>query len=165
MARRTVTAGRGTARVEHSAGGVVLRRIDGEIHVLVIRDPYRNWGLPKGHLEDGEDSREAALREVREETGLDELTLGPELGTIDWHFRLDGRLVHKFCDFFLMASPAGRAEPEVSEGISEVAWVPLGEASRRVTYGNARWVVRRAVERVEAGDGSPLDLERGLGDS
>lgn len=160
-----MTAEHGAARVEHSAGGVVLRRIDGEIHVLVIRDPYQNWGLPKGHLEDGEDSRDAALREVREETGLDELMLGPELGTIDWRFHFEGHLVHKFCDFFLMASPAGEAEPEVGEGITEVAWVPLEEAPGRITYGNARWVIRRAVERVEAGEGSPLDLERDLGDS
>src|SRR5690606_37487395 len=64
---------------ERSAGGIVFRARDGVPHVLLIRDPYRNWGLPKGHLENGEDEAAAALREVREETGLEHLELGPEL--------------------------------------------------------------------------------------
>ena len=58
------------ARIEHSSGGVVARRVDGSVHLLLIRDPYGKWGLPKGHVENGESSFEAALREVREETGL-----------------------------------------------------------------------------------------------
>ena len=149
---RPVSARERSARREHSAGGVVLRRIEGVLHVLVIRDPYRKWGLPKGHLEKDEDAPAAALREVREETGLDELELGPELGTIDWYFRLRGDLVHKYCDFFLMASGAGEPRPEVSEGTSEVAWVPLREAAGRISYGNARTIVRKAVRRVEADD-------------
>ncbi len=87
------------ARIEHSSGGVVARHMDGAVHLLLIRDPYGKWGLPKGHVEDGESSREAALREVREETGLTGLDAGPSLGTIDWYFRFKGELVHKFCDF------------------------------------------------------------------
>ena len=158
-----MTAARRDAREEHSAGGVVLRRIDGRVHILVIRDPYENWGLPKGHLEDGEEPSDAALREVREETGLRTLELGPALGTIDWYFKLRGALIHKSCDFFLMASPEGDAVPEEAEGITEAAWVPLEEATARISYGNARWIVRQAVERVESGDGGGLDLERGLG--
>ena len=66
------------------------------MHLLLIRDPYGKWGLPKGHVENGESSREAALREVREETGLTHLDPGPSLGSIDWYFRLKGDLVHKF---------------------------------------------------------------------
>ena len=146
------------ARREHSAGGVVLRRIEGEIHVLVIRDPYDNWGLPKGHLEKDEDSRSAAMREVREETGLEELELGPELGTIDWYFRDGETLVHKYCDFYLMASATGEPVPEVGEGITEVEWVPLQEAPARVTYGNARRMVRQAVELMN-GSGPDVTLE------
>ena len=101
------------AKIERSAGGVVLRRIEGEVHVLLIKDPYRNWGLPKGHVEPGEDDLGAALREVEEETGLSALVVGPELTTIDWVFRLRGRRIHKYCAFFLLASPEGRPVPEV----------------------------------------------------
>jgi 8-oxo-dGTP pyrophosphatase MutT (NUDIX family) len=135
----------GKARNETSAGGVVLRRIDGAVHVLLIHDPYGNWGLPKGHLEADEDPPTAGLREVREETGLNDLKLGPELGTIDWYFRMRGRLIHKHCTFFLMISRSGDAVPEREEGITECRWLPLESAAEHVTYDNAREVVREAA--------------------
>lgn len=148
-ARRGIDGERPGPRREYSAGGVVMRRIGDRVCVLLIRDPYRNWGLPKGHVEDGEALPEAALREVREETGLRELELGPDLGTIDWFFRLDRRLVHKFCTFFAMTSARGTAVPEIEEGITECRWVPAREAPGRISYDNARGVVMEAVRRLE----------------
>ena len=146
-----VDTGSDGPRVERSAGGVVLRETDGALHVLVIRDPYRNWGLPKGHLEEGESLSEAALREVLEETGLDQVALGEELSTIDWYFRLDGVLIHKFCTFFLMRSPGGDAAPETDEGITACVWIPLDEVDERITYDNARSVVVEARQALRSG--------------
>lgn len=140
MAKRT------RARIERSAGGVVVRVIGGEPKILVIRDPYQNWGLPKGHLENGERTGDAAMREVREETGLQDLVLGQELASIDWYFRAGGKLVHKFCAFYLMTSEAGDPQPEAAEGISECVWLPLPEAAARISYDNARDVVNAARE-------------------
>jgi ADP-ribose pyrophosphatase YjhB (NUDIX family) len=129
---------------------VVARTVEGEVHVLLIRDPYRNWGLPKGHVEDGEALADAALREVREETGLVELALGPELDTIDWYFRLQGKLVHKYCVFYLMTSDVGEPVPEVAEGITECVWLPVAEALERVSYDNARAVLASAASLLES---------------
>jgi len=143
---------RGRARVERSAGGVVVRRVDDVPMALVIRDPYGNWGLPKGHLENGEGPGDAALREVGEETGLGDLELGPELATIDWYFRAGTKLIHKFCAFYLMSSATGDPVPEEAEGITECVWLPLEEAEARITYDNAREVVRVAREFTVAGD-------------
>jgi 8-oxo-dGTP pyrophosphatase MutT (NUDIX family) len=144
------------AHLERSAGGVVIRRTGDLVHVLLIRDPYGKWGLPKGHLEGQETSVEAALREVEEETGLSPIRVGPDLGTIDWYFRLEGRLIHKYCDYFLMVSTAGDPNPEVSEGITECAWVALDEAAETVAYDNARTVVQRACEIVRSGGADEL---------
>ncbi len=127
---------------------MVARRIEGSVHFLLIKDPYGKWGLPKGHLEGEESSEEAAVREVGEETGLDELRLGPSLGTIDWYFRLKGDLIHKFCEYFLIASPNGDTRPEVEEGITECLWLPVPEAITAVAYDNARQVVERAAEAL-----------------
>ncbi len=132
--------------VEQSAGGVVLRRIRGEAHVLLIRDPYQKWGLPKGHLEVGESPEEAAVREVEEETGLTGLVLGPELGEIDWVFRSGRRRIHKFCRFYLMASREGDPTPQADEGITEALWLPASEAGDQVTYDNARVMIERALD-------------------
>ncbi len=131
---------------------MVARRIEGSVHFLLIKDPYGKWGLPKGHLEGKESSEEAAVREVGEETGLDELRVGPSLGTIDWYFRLKGDLVHKFCEYFLMASRDGDARPEVEEGITECQWLPVPDAITTVAYDNAREVVERAAAALESNE-------------
>lgn len=135
-------------RVETTAGGVIYRWLASTPHILLIRDGYHNWGLPKGHLEWGETPSGAALREAREETGLTDLVLGPQLQTIDWYFRAQGRLIHKFCHFFLIESRRGEAAPELEEGITACTWVPLPQAIEQVSYENAREVVRRAAAEL-----------------
>lgn len=150
-------SGRRKARIERSAGGVVLRAIGGVVHALVIRDPYDNWGLPKGHLEDGEGSGDAAIREVTEETGLADVALGPELATIDWYFRAGGKLIHKFCAFYLMGSTTGDPVPQQDEGITECVWVPLDKAEGRITYDNAREVMKAARRIVDEGASIPVN--------
>jgi 8-oxo-dGTP pyrophosphatase MutT (NUDIX family) len=150
---RSGGAGRATApareaKVETSAGGVVYRRAANGPLFLLIRDPYQNWGLPKGHIEAGETAVDAAIREVSEETGLCDLIAGAELPGIDWYFRDHGRLIHKYCKFFLMECRAGEAQPQVEEGISACIWLPLPDALRTVTYDNARQVLREAGRRL-----------------
>jgi 8-oxo-dGTP pyrophosphatase MutT (NUDIX family) len=147
----------GRARIETSAGGVVFRQNEaGELSFLLIRDPYENWGLPKGHLEGSETPLEAALREIEEETGLTELRAADELPTIDWYFRDQGALIHKYCHFYLVESPAGEPAPQQAEGITACVWLPPAEAIRTITYENAREVLRAAYDilcdgRVEHG--------------
>lgn len=136
---------------ERSAGGVVTRRIDGAVHFLLIRDPYGKLGLPKGHVENGETAEDAALREVGEETGLTGVVMGPSLGMTDWYFRFEGRLIHKYCQYFLMGSEFGDPEPEREEGITECRWLLLDEAIAEVAYDNAREVVRVARQLVDSG--------------
>jgi 8-oxo-dGTP pyrophosphatase MutT (NUDIX family) len=135
-------------RIERSAGGVVYRRVDGEVRFLLILDPYGNWGLPKGHLEGDEAPEEAALREVEEETSLTTLRIHGPMDEIDWFFRDGRRLVHKFCTFYLMESTNGTATPRREEGISECVWLPYDEAVARIGYDNTRDVLRQAALRL-----------------
>ena len=134
--------------VETSAGGVIFRRSEGRVHVLLIRDAYHHWGFPKGHVEDAESPADAALREVREETGLCELRLGPRLRTIDWFFRFRGKLIHKYCHFYLIESPEGETCPQAEEGITECVWLPLEDAIESISYDNAREVLLLAAARL-----------------
>ena len=131
-------------REEVSAGGIVFRR-DGERTLyLLIRDSYRNWGFPKGHLEDGEAPAQAALREVGEETGLEALELRAPIEVIDWEFRFRGRRIHKTCHFFLIETPDQRTSPLRAEGITACRWASFEQAERLVAYDNARAVLRQA---------------------
>jgi 8-oxo-dGTP pyrophosphatase MutT (NUDIX family) len=152
MAERSRGARRssqGRARVETSAGGVVFRRTDAGVRVLLIRDPYANWGLPKGHLEPEETPEQAAVREVQEETGLSGLAVVDRLPTIDWYFRDRGHLIHKFCHFFLIEAAAGEPVPQADEGITDCAWLDMKAALDRVGYANAREVIRAAGQRLQ----------------
>jgi 8-oxo-dGTP pyrophosphatase MutT (NUDIX family) len=141
------------AVLETSAGGVVVRRCDDRLVVLLIRDSYRNWGFPKGHVEPGEAPADAALREVQEETGLDVLQLRGPLPTIDWYFRFRGRLIHKVCHFFLMETSCEQTNPQADEGITACRWEPFDRAAELISYANARDVLRCALE-LSAADAS-----------
>ena len=137
------------AELEVSAGGIVFRHPPGEpARYLLIKDSYKNWGFPKGHLEGDESPAQAALRETAEETGLNHLILHGPIRVIDWHFRFRGRHIHKYCHFFLFESPDGEACPQVNEGITACQWRPLPEALDLLSYDNARGVLKRAGEMV-----------------
>lgn len=148
------------ADLEVSAGGIVFRRDDsGVARFLLIRDSYGNWGFPKGHLEAEESPAEAAVRETGEETGLEQLILRGPIRVIDWYFRFRGRPIHKYCHFFLLESPAGDPVPQVAEGITDYRWLALDGALDKLSYDNARGVLKRAgdMERtlVAIGAGRP----------
>jgi 8-oxo-dGTP pyrophosphatase MutT (NUDIX family) len=132
----------------------VFRLEHGAPLFLLIRDSYGNWGFPKGHLEQGESAEDAALREVREETGLSELGSCGLIDTIDWYFRFRGRLIHKSCHFYLMETSQSDTAPQQAEGITACQWVTYGEAHEAVSYANAREVLRRAREMIGAREGA-----------
>lgn len=129
---------------EVSAGGIVFRRDGERTFYLLIRDPYRNWGFPKGHLEEGEEPSVAALREVGEETGLRELELRAAVETINWTFRFRGRQIHKVCHFFLMETEQRRTTPQAAEGITACRWASYEQATKMIAYDNARAVLAQA---------------------
>ncbi|MEO8623385.1 MAG: NUDIX hydrolase [bacterium] len=139
---------RARAQQETSAGGVVYR-VDSDAPLyLLIRDSYQNWGFPKGHLESGERAEDAALREVREETGIDDVALRGTIDTIDWYFRFRGRLIHKVCHFFLMETGQAHTSPQHAEGITACRWVDYAAARSAISYTNARLVLRQAQEMI-----------------
>jgi len=141
---------RSRARDETSAGGVVFRMDVGQPLYLLIRDSYKNWGFPKGHIETGEQPEAAALREVKEETGLDDLSIRSPIDTIDWFFRFRGQLIHKVCHFYLMETADATTSPQHAEGITACRWTRFEEAQSLISYANAREVLRRAQEMLAA---------------
>jgi 8-oxo-dGTP pyrophosphatase MutT (NUDIX family) len=117
---------------------------------LLIRDSYKNWGFPKGHIEPGEMPDVAALREVREEAGLADLSIRGAIDTIDWFFRFRGQLIHKVCHFYLMETIDATTSPQRAEGITACRWTRFDEAHSLISYGNARELLRRAQEMLAA---------------
>ena len=132
---------------EHSAGGVVVR--DGACVVIVPTRRAANGAkvlaLPKGHVDPGETPPQAALREVREEAGVDGRLVGP-LGEVRYFYVRDGRRIRKLVEFFLLDYVAG--DPgEHDHEVEEARWMPLAEAAEHLSHRGEREMVRKALSR------------------
>src|ERR1043165_943076 len=140
---------RGNVRHEHSSGGAVIAIRNGQPYVAMIATRGRTrWGLPKGAVAKGETSEEAALREVREETGL-EAKIAKPLDTIEYFFRVGEALIRKRVDFSLMQHPGGALEPQLSE-VDDVEWVPLSESVKRASFDSEKKLLEIAANELSA---------------
>ena len=139
--------------VATSAGGVVYRRRNGSFEIaLVGRSRAGIWGLPKGTPQPGETREETALREVREETGLEVRLIEP-LGSIDYWFIAEGTRFHKTVHYYLMEAIGGDISRHDLE-YDLVAWFPIDKAVHRMTYPNERGMVALAAERLAPSQGT-----------
>jgi 8-oxo-dGTP pyrophosphatase MutT (NUDIX family) len=136
-------------REQVSAGGVVLRRRGAAVEVALISVGEANrWQLPKGLVGRGESPERAALREVREETGLEAEVVAP-LETVEyWYFAKAGAArvrYHKFVYFFLMRFVAGDVADHDAE-VNEARWVGIEQAAGMLAFKSERKVLGQARE-------------------
>ena len=142
-------------RREFSAGGVLVRRLDGRWMVAAIRPagrPMGLWALPKGRIDEGERGEETALREVAEETGAHGRSLG-KLGDVRYWFNWDGERIFKVVSFFLVRYEGGRlgdVPAEHRHEVADVRWLPLDEAPALLAYKGEREMAVKALAALEA---------------
>ena len=136
-----------TARAT-SAGGVVHRSGESghEIVILHRRVPVL-WALPKGTPDSGETLEETALRETREETGL-EVEIEAPIGSIRYFFVRGSTRFHKTVHFFVMR-PIGGALDLHDREFDEVRWAPVAEGLALLTHATERSMVERAVKLID----------------
>ena len=119
------------------AGGVVLR--DGRVLLVRAKPAPHDWVLPKGHIEHGETAQEAAVREVREEAGV-EATAGREVGVLEFESPKSGRVRSAY---FLMQYV--RDVP--AEDDREIRWCAIDDAIDLIRFENARELIRQAFNK------------------
>jgi 8-oxo-dGTP pyrophosphatase MutT (NUDIX family) len=128
---------------ETSAGGLVVDGTDMAARAALIgrldRRGRLRWSLPKGHVEAGETTEAAAVREVAEETGILGRVLAP-LGTIDFWFVADGRRIHKTVHHYLLMAQSGELCDDDVE-VEQVEWVPLDQLAERLAYDDERRLI------------------------
>lgn len=151
-ARKPSEAARAPKAEQISAGGVAFRRgRSGPEVVLISVGPAKRWQLPKGHIDTGETPEEAALREVREEAGIETRLVSP-IDVIEYWFvgtdRGEPVRFHKRVHFFLLAYRRGDVRRHDKE-VNEARWFPLSEAKELLAFKGEREVMAKAARLIE----------------
>lgn len=122
-------------REEVSAGGIVFKKTDQGFYFLLLRDQNDNWTFPKGLIESGEDFKDAAQREIGEETGIAQIEFFKTLAPVKYWYRWEGDLIKKTIHYFLFeAKGEEETKPQKEEGITEIRWLSPKEAWEVVGY-------------------------------
>jgi 8-oxo-dGTP diphosphatase len=134
-----------------SAGGVAYREVEGQFEVALISvGQNERWQLPKGTVDNHEPHAVAALREVREEAGV-EAEVVTQLDTVEyWYYAtLQGKRVryHKYVHFFLMRYLSGDVSDHDHE-VNEARWVEIQKAIDLLAFKNEQDVVRKALTKL-----------------
>lgn len=138
-------------KTEVSAGGVVVKKIKGKFHLLLIKDRHGDWMFPKGWIESGETLDDAAIREIREESGQSHLHEVATLSPVHYSLRRGDVQVDKTIHFFLFEEVDDEALiPQVEEGITQAQWFPLNETSEMIAYPDSyQPVIQEAILYLE----------------
>jgi 8-oxo-dGTP pyrophosphatase MutT (NUDIX family) len=136
---------------EFSAGGLVIRNMRGRPHLATVLVKHGTvHALPKGNIEDGEKGVETALREVREETGL-EAAVVEKLGDVKyWYVRKwsDGERVFKVVSFFLLKYVSGSLRDYQRAEVDGAEWIPLEDAPRLLSYRGEKDMAKLALSKL-----------------
>jgi 8-oxo-dGTP diphosphatase len=135
-----------------SAGGVAFRMHDGQVEVALISvGEARRWQLPKGTVEKNETNEAAAVREVREETGI-QTEVVSLLDRIEyWFYSLSGgkrTRHHKYVYFFLLRALSGDITDHDHE-VNESRWVEMKTALKMLKFENEKRILKKAIEAIE----------------
>jgi 8-oxo-dGTP pyrophosphatase MutT (NUDIX family) len=137
-------------RREFSAGGVLVRRLDGRWVLAALRPAGKRpgiWALPKGQIEEGDSGEATALREVAEETGAHGRSLG-KLGDVRYWFNWEGERVFKVVSFFLLRYRSGSLDDYQRAEVDGAEWIPLADAPRLLAYRGEKDMAKLALSKL-----------------
>jgi len=127
---------------ELAAGAVVVRGPPGDLRVLLLHHSTEDrWCFPKGHVEAGESLVDAALREVREETGLEDVRLGDEVAEVSYRFYRPASNVNVFKTVVFFLAHTGEHAVRPERIFDRAEWVDLDRAGEFVKYDTDRHVL------------------------
>ena len=144
---------------EKSAGAIIFRIENNVPHYLLLHYESGHWEFAKGHIEDGEKPEDAARREIAEETGIKDIKIIPGFKEyIKYFFRNNYNLkkedknkapwIFKLVVFYL--AQTNTKEVNISEEHTGFVWLPYQEASKKLTFKNAKNLLKKANELISA---------------
>lgn len=136
---------------EPTAGGIIFRRGKNDrLEILLIQDAKNRWTIPKGHIEEGETSKETAKREITEETGLQEMEMLNWLGKINFRYRRATSLVLMTTEIFLVRAKGDTDALQPEEWMNGIKWFPANEALDKIEYDDIGKLILLALKKIRS---------------
>lgn len=135
---------------EPTAGGVIFRRSKNgkNVEILLIQDAKNRWTIPKGHIEEGEKSRDTTKREIKEETGLKEMKVLHWLGKINFRYRRQTSLVLMTTEIFLVKALGDTDDLQPEDWMNGIKWFPAAEAVDTIAYDDISKLILLGLRKI-----------------
>lgn len=136
---------------ETTAGGVVYRYspTTGKLQYLLVQDARDRWTIPKGHVEKGESVKQTAVREIAEETGLQELKVHCWLGKVDFRFRRGQSLVIMLTHIYLVEALGDTDKLVPEDWMNGIKWFDVNEAIDKIAYEGTAKLMLLGIKKIK----------------
>lgn len=139
---------------EPTAGGIVFRMTPDQrdIEILLIQDSKDRWTIPKGHIEPGETAKQAAVREIGEESGIKNVDVLAWLGKIHFKYRRLEKLVLMTTQVYLVQSLDKTEHPTKEKWMNGIRWFSFADALDAIEYADIEKLMLIAKKKIRDGE-------------
>lgn len=135
---------------ETTSGGIIFRRSvkNKQLEILLIQDAKNRWTIPKGHVEEGEEPKDTAKREIQEETGLQEMEVMNWLGKVNFRYRRGHTLVLMTMHIYLVQGLGDTDKLTGEDWLSDIKWLPAQEAMEKIAYDDIGKLILLGMKKI-----------------